>query len=45
MKKHKNEHEYLYWELYEGKPRCAVKYNNWKGVVLDMRKWIGHRIV
>lgn len=36
--KAQKQHEYLYWELYEGKPRCAVKYNNWKGVVLDMRK-------
>lgn len=31
-------HEYLYWEIYEGVPRCAVRYKQWKGVVLDMRK-------
>lgn len=36
--KEQKQHEYLYWEIYEGKPRCAVKYKNWKGVVLDMRK-------
>lgn len=35
------QHEYLYWEIYEGKtPKCAVKYKNWKGVVSDMRKGI-----
>lgn len=31
------QHKYLYWEIYEGTPRCAVKYMNWKGGVLDMR--------
>ncbi len=36
--KKQKQHEYLYWEIYESKPRCAVKYKNWKGVVLDMRK-------
>lgn len=32
------QHEYLYWEIYENSPQCAVKYQNWKGVVRDMRK-------
>jgi len=32
-------HSHLYWELYESnKPNCAVRYDNWKGVVLDTRK-------
>lgn len=31
-------HEYLYWELYEGRPQCAVRYKQWKGIVRDMRK-------
>lgn len=31
-------HKYLYWEIYERMPRCAVRYKNWKGVVTDMRK-------
>jgi len=31
-------HEYLYWELYEGKPNQAVRYGKWKGVVVDRRK-------
>jgi arylsulfatase A len=33
-------HKYLYWELYEGKPNCAVRLGNWKGVVTDRRKGI-----
>lgn len=36
--KHQKQHEYLYWEIYEKKPQCAVKYKNWKGVVTDMRQ-------
>ena len=36
--KKQKKHEYLYWEIYEGVPRCAVRYKQWKGVVLDMRK-------
>ena len=36
--KKQKKHEYLYWEIYEGVPRCAVRYEQWKGVVLDMRK-------
>ena len=32
-------HSHLYWELYESnKPNCAVRYDKWKGVVLDTRK-------
>lgn len=30
-------HEYLYWELYEGKPNCSIRFNNWKGIVKDRR--------
>ena len=30
-------HEYLYWELYEGRPNSAVRYGKWKGVVRDRR--------
>ncbi len=37
LKKQKK-HKYLYWELYEGKPNCAVRYGKWKAVVLDRRK-------
>ena len=33
-----HQHDYLYWELYEGRPQCAVRYKQWKGVVRDMRK-------
>lgn len=36
--KEQKQHEYLYWEIYEDSPQCAVKYQNWKGVVRDMRK-------
>ena len=32
------QHKYLYWEIYETKPRCAVRYQHWKGVVADMRQ-------
>ena len=31
-------HEYLYWELYEGRPNSAVRYGKWKGVVRDRRE-------
>ena len=31
-------HEYLYWELYEGRPNSAVRYGKWKGVVRDTRE-------
>lgn len=31
-------HKFLYWELYEGKPNCAVRYGKWKAVVNDTRK-------
>ncbi|MBX2874017.1 MAG: arylsulfatase [Saprospiraceae bacterium] len=31
-------HEFLYWELYEGKPNCAIRYGKWKAVVLDRRE-------
>lgn len=38
--KHKEQkkHPFLYWELYEGKPNCAIRYGKWKAVVLDRRK-------
>ena len=37
--KAKKKHSHLYWELYESnKPNCAVRYDKWKGVVLDTRK-------
>jgi len=32
------QHEYLYWELYEGRPNCGVRMGKWKGIVLDRRK-------
>ena len=35
--KKQKQHHYLYWELYEGKPNCAVRYGKWKAVVLDRR--------
>ena len=31
-------HDYLYFELYEGRPNQAVRMGKWKGVVLDRRK-------
>lgn len=36
--KKQKQHKMLYWELYEGKPNCAVRYGKWKAVVLDRRK-------
>lgn len=36
--KRQKRHEYLYWELYEGKPNQAVRFGRWKGVVTDRRK-------
>ncbi len=30
-------HKFLYWELYEGKPSCAIRYGKWKAVVQDRR--------
>ena len=36
--KAQKKHKYLYWEIYESKPQCAVRYKNWKGVVTDMRE-------
>ncbi|WP_281613080.1 arylsulfatase [Flammeovirga sp. SubArs3] len=36
--KKQKQHKYLYWELYEGKPNCAVRYGKWKAVVTDRRK-------
>ena len=32
------QHTHLYWELYESKPNCAVRYGQWKAVVNDRRK-------
>ena len=32
------QHTHLYWELYESKPNCAVRYGEWKAVVNDRRK-------
>ena len=31
-------HDYLYWELYEGVPSCAVVMQDWKGIIKDRRK-------
>ena len=31
-------HDYLYWELYEGVPSCAVIMQDWKGIIKDRRK-------
>ena len=31
------QHKYLYWELYEGRPNCGVRMGKWKGIVLDRR--------
>ena len=36
--KNQKQHKYLYWELYEGTPNCAVRYGPWKAVVLNRRK-------
>ena len=33
-----DKHEYLYWELYEGRPNCSVRLKEWKGIVKDRRK-------
>ncbi len=33
-----NQHKYLYWELYEGRPTQAVRFGKWKGVVVDQNK-------
>ena len=38
QKELQKKHKYLYWEIYETKPRCAVRYDHWKGVVKDMRQ-------
>ena len=35
---YQKKHEYLYWELYEGRPNSAVRYGKWKGVVRDRRE-------
>ena len=32
------QHTHLYWEVYESKPNCAVRYGKWKAVVNDRRK-------
>ena len=32
------QHKYLYWELYEGRPNCGVRMGKWKGIVLDRRQ-------
>jgi len=32
------QHPYLYWELYEKNPNCAVRMRKWKGVVADRRE-------
>ncbi len=32
------QHQYLYWELYEGHPNCGVRMGKWKGVVLNRKK-------
>ena len=31
-------HPYLYWELYEGKPKQAIRKGKWKAVVPNMRE-------
>ena len=31
-------HDYLYWELYEGRPNCGVRMGKWKGIVRDRRQ-------
>ena len=36
--KKQKQHQYLYWELYEGIPNSAVRYGKWKAVVLNRRK-------
>jgi arylsulfatase A-like enzyme len=36
--KKQEQHSHLYWELYESKPNCAIRYGNWKAVVNDRRK-------
>ena len=34
---HQKNHEYLYWELYEGRPNCSIRFDEWKGIVKDRR--------
>lgn len=36
--KEQNKHDYLYWELYEGKANRAVRMGKWKGVYPDLKK-------
>ena len=31
-------HEYLYWELPEGKGSKAIRMGKWKGIITDIRK-------
>jgi arylsulfatase A-like enzyme len=38
MAQSKKKHEFLYWELYEGRPNSAVRFGKWKAVVKDRRK-------
>ena len=35
---HQKKHQFLYWELYEGKPNCSIRFNEWKGIIRDRRK-------
>jgi arylsulfatase A len=32
------QHEYLYWEFYEQGGKQAIRFGNWKGIRLDVRK-------
>jgi arylsulfatase A-like enzyme len=36
MKKANSEHHYLYWEFHENNGRQAVRWNNWKGIKLNV---------
>ncbi|HKH61840.1 MAG TPA: arylsulfatase [Flavitalea sp.] len=38
MKKEIKHHDYLYWEFHENGGRQAVRWNNWKGVRLNVNK-------
>lgn len=37
-KKQKQQHDYLYWEYPEYGGQLAIRMNNWKGVILNIRK-------
>ena len=35
---HQKQHDYLYWELFEGRPNRAIRMGKWKGVMPNLYK-------